>query len=347
MMQSSNDDLRLSISVCQGKIGVCNSKLFLETVSHNLSGEGALYSFNSIKEFLVVIYEGIVSVEKSHFISLFKLLVENAKNSNESIRSLCGECLGMILSKHLECFKDYISGLNSSDPIIRSTFLAGLKYIHESNDTEEIQAITECLFKGLVDSDLQCKKNSFISLMNFAHSHPQLIRAHFIDLMNIFKVEYKINEKLIEIVDIGGGMKIKNDKALNIRKAIYSTIKILLDKIPEKFTIGETLELLLYGLNDHEDIEAICHACLLKLGNFAPEPFITCLDKMLETFEKKLADAQKTSSEAKVDSKKIFDLTNNIKRLFEELKKVPEIDENARFTEISLNVSKLFEKYKG
>jgi len=67
----------------------------------------------------------------------------------------------------------------------------------------------------------------------------------------------------------------------------------------------------------------------------------------LKLLRKKLADAQKTSSEAKVDSKKIFDLTNNIKRLFEELKKVPEIDENARFTEISLNVSKLFEKYKG
>ena len=43
-------------------------------------------------------------------------------------------------------------------------------------------------------------------------------------------------------------MKIKNDKGLPIRKAIYSIVKILLDCIPEKINVTETLQMCLYGL---------------------------------------------------------------------------------------------------
>ena len=88
---------------------------------------------------------------------------------------------------------------------------------------------------------------------------------------------------------------------------------------------------------------------MLKLVHLAPEAFIALLDKLLETFEKKLVEAQKTKdggSEVKVDAKKLFDLSNNIKRLFDELKKVPEIEENAKFTEININVNNLVEKLK-
>lgn len=101
--------------------------------------------------------------------------------------------------------------------------------------------------------------------------------------------------------------------------------------------------------DDNEDIEAICHNCLLKLVNISPEAFISILDKLLITIEKKLVEAQKTKeggTEIKVDTKKLFDLSNNVKRLFDELKKVPEIDENAKFTELNLLVRKLFEKFK-
>ena len=73
------------------------------------------------------------------------------------------------------------------------------------------------------------------------------------------------------------------------------------------------------------------------------------MDKILETFEKKLNSAQSTREggvEVKVDTKKLFDLVHNIKRLFDELRKVPEIEEKAKFIEISLAVNNLFEKHK-
>jgi len=107
--------------------------------------------------------------------------------------------------------------------------------------------------------------------------------------------------------------------------------------------------MIILRLDDNEDIEAICHNCLLKLVHISPEAFISLLDKLLVILEKKLADAQKTkegSTEVKVDTKKLLDLSYHIKRLFDELKRVPEIEENAKFTELNLAVNNLVDKLK-
>jgi hypothetical protein len=42
----------------------------------------------------------------------------------------------------------------------------------------------------------------------------------------------------------------------------------------------------------------------------------------------------------------LYDLSHSIKRLFDELKKVPEIDENAKFTELNIAVNNLVDKLK-
>ena len=83
--------------------------------------------------------------------------------------------------------------------------------------------------------------------------------------------------------------------------------------------------------------------------HISPEAFISILDKLLVTLEKKLADAQKTkegSMELKVDTKKLFDLSLHIQRLFVDLKRVPEIEENAKFTELNITVNNLVDKLK-
>ena len=98
------------------------------------------------------------------------------------------------------------------------------------------------------DSDLNAKQNAFNSLINFAHNYGHMVRARYADISVVFKKDHIINPDLISIVDMGAGMKIKNDKGLPIRKAIYFTIKQFLDNIPEKINITETLQMCLYGL---------------------------------------------------------------------------------------------------
>ena len=105
---------------------------------------------------------------------------------------------------------------------------------------------------GFKDTDLLCKKNAFYSLIGFVHEYSDYTKDSFIDLFKIFSNEYIIKNELIEETNLGGGIKVKNDKGESIRKSIYTCIKLLLENIPEKFHNPiETLTILLYGLSKY------------------------------------------------------------------------------------------------
>ena len=49
-------------------------------------------------------------------------------------------------------------------------------------------------------------------------------------------------------------MKIINDKGIGIRKAVFTTIKIFVDNYGTKINVSETIQILINGLTDNEDI---------------------------------------------------------------------------------------------
>jgi hypothetical protein len=252
MLTQSHEEMKVSVAICLGKIGTSVPELYKKIISSHISeGKIASYYFLSLKEFLSIVYHEGLKLEQSVASELFAILNSNASNNNDNIRSIVGESLGLIINSENSYFEQYWKSLNSNDKIIRSTALLGLKFIQENSRLEErhLEDLANVLLKGLVDEDLECKRNSFNSLMNFVHHHSQVIRKKTGDLMSIFKTNYKIDEKMIEVTDIGGGMKIKNDKNLSMRKSIHSTMKILLSKVPEKLQIAECTDLVLYGLS--------------------------------------------------------------------------------------------------
>jgi hypothetical protein len=70
---------------------------------------------------------------------------------------------------------------------------------------------------------------------------------------------------------------------------------------------------------------------LVKIAQFAPEAFIAVIDNLADNFKTKLAVLKK----GQVDTKKLYNLSINIKRLSDELKKVHEIDENPKFIDLN------------
>lgn len=99
-------------------------------------------------------------------------------------------------------------------------------------------------------------------------------------------------------------------------------------------------------LDDHDDIQALCHGCFLKIAHFAPETFIAILDGLVDNLKVKLDKLKKTGGEAKVDTKKRDDLMINIKRLFDEIKRVNEVEENPKFIDLNNEVQAQLEKSK-
>jgi hypothetical protein len=221
-----------------------------------------------------------------------------------------------------------------------------LKFIFGHRESNEYtNNLVGLLIKGLFDSDLQVKTNSYHSLINLSYNHPKTLIPHFEELWGLFKTDYFVNDKLIDVVDIGGGLKIKNDKGLPIRKAIFSSIKFLLENIPEKFHIADCLQVLIYGLNDNEDIQMLCYSCMTKIAAIAPESYISSIESLVYYFTEKVKviekdyslmnDKNKNKTGLKIDEKKIVDLIVHIKRLFTELSKVPEIVENPNFSNLN------------
>jgi hypothetical protein len=249
MLPTCNEDIKSSLAICIGKVGVRDPQDFIQIITSNNNKQSIAYHFVAIREFLHVI-SSTVKKDISNIVSLFNILVSCAKDEDEKLRILCGENLGLISLLSEELLKEYIKYLQNNDKDIRSTFYYGLKYIFNSKyDLKNyLNQLLDLLIIGLSDSDIQVKQNSFNSLITFVHNYGNKIRGKYSELSSVFKKEHVINPELVATVDIGGGMRIKNDKGLPIRKAIYSTIKLLLDCIPEKINITETLQMCLYGL---------------------------------------------------------------------------------------------------
>lgn len=258
MLNDSNEELKPEIATCIGKVGFSDIKAFIESITKNIKSETLNYTLISIREFLNVATENKnLKFDNSDLEALFNILVSHAKTEDEKLRALCGECLGLMASLSEGILKEFLQNLENSNSVIRSTFYYGLKYIFTSRQHSQsinldkyIQTIIERLIKGLNDSDITVKQNAFNSLTTLIHNYSYLARELYSTLWQIFREEHVIKPDLILTVDIGGGMKIKNDKGLPIRKAIFTTLKMLLETIPEKLNITETLQICLYGLGN-------------------------------------------------------------------------------------------------
>jgi hypothetical protein len=63
------------------------------------------------------------------------------------------------------------------------------------------------------------------------------------------------------------------------------------------------------------------------------------LDLLVDSFKKKIDQLKNVSGQNKVDNKKLSDILMNIQRLFSEIKKIQEIEENPKFISLYNEIS--------
>ena len=151
--------------------------------------------------------------------------------------------------------------------------------------------------------------------------------------MGIFEEAHKVNKKWIEEVDFGGGCKIKNDKGIGIRKAVFNTIKLFVDNFPTKINVPKTIEYCLDGLHDTEDIQLTVFSSLIKVAHLNPSAFISSVDTMCDKL--KMIMDKIRSAEAKKE------FIENTKKLFAELKEEHEVSDNPKYVNLSTEIAKV------
>ena len=166
-----------------------------------------------------------------------------------------------------------------------------------------------------------------------AHNYSEDIRHKYNELMENFKIYHKVNKDWIQIADFGAGMKIINDKGIGIRKAVFATIKIFVDNFGSKINVSETIQILINGLTDNEDIQTTVFGCIIKLAHMFKSAFVSHVDNLCDTL-KGVFDKIKSDETKK-------DFCENVKRLFDELKDEHDISENPKFVNLNEEISKV------
>lgn len=332
MISSSKDEIKVSIAVAVGKIGLGDPTSFL---SKTCSQNPTKFTFVSIREFLSRLSDSKANIEDKELQSLYNWLYQKKNLDDMEINNLCGECLGLITAFKQEFVGEYLKGL-SGDKNQKMAFYYGLKFIFSKKSqlsVNDLGSLISKLIEGLKDDELKVKENAFNSLVNAAHNYSSDIKTKYDELMGIFEEGHKVNKAWIEEVDFGGGCKIKNDKGIGIRKAVYESMKLFVTNFPTKINVSKTIEYCLDGLHDSEDIQSIVFGILIKVAHLYPSAFLSFVDALCDTL-KAIMDKIRSA-----ESKKEF--IENIKRLFEELKEEHEISDDPKFVNLNTEISKV------
>lgn len=331
IIKSTKEELKVAISISIGKIGLCNSNYFLTQI---ISKPATKFSLVSLREFLSLLSEKKSQVDVGSLGKVFEWLNKKENMDKEEKGDLCGECLGRIASINQAFIKSYIQGI-TGDANQKATFYYGLKYIFTKSSNLSITDQQQLVFKlieGLKEKELIVKIKAFNSLTNAAINYGDYIRTKYEELMGIFDEDHKINKEWIKEVDLGGGLRIKKDDGVEIRRGVYSTIKVFIDTFSNKINIPKTIQIASDGLYDNEEIQSIAFGCLIKIGHLFPTAFLSFIEGLCDQL-KGILDKIKSA-----DFKKEF--IENIKRLFDELSKEHEIEDNPKFKNLQEEISK-------
>ena len=331
-LETFKDEHQNLINVAIGKIGLNDPSSFIQKI---INSKPSISIFTSLKQFLTLISEKKINLSDKDYETLFVYLNNDKLFDNNELSNICGECLGLIAEHNEKYIPLFIKGLNGNLNS-KKVFSYGIKFIlGKKNEIskQSLELLIPKLIEGLNDDDLTVKENSFNSLLMAAHNYSEDIRHKYNELMENFKIYHKVNKDWIQIADFGAGMKIINDKGIGIRKAVFATIKIFVDNFGSKINVSETIQILINGLTDNEDIQTTVFGCIIKLAHMFKSAFVSHVDNLCDTL-KGVFDKIKSDETKK-------DFCENVKRLFDELKDEHDISENPKFVNLNEEISKV------
>lgn len=255
IFKNEGDDIKPNAALALAKVGVQDPINFLKAINNLNTQENIRYALSSIRELIRIACEKdsfnvVKNIDQNFILELFSILVSEINTQDEKLVKLCGECLGLLSGKSKDLLIKYIQFLDNSNESIRSGFYYGLKSLNLIEDENLLMEVFDKIIKGLSENSIVVKQNAYNSLISYSHDYSKQFKLRFTEIWTHFEKDFMIKSDLITEIDIGGGMRIKNDKGLPIRKAIFSTIKILLDNIPEKIHFEKALQMLLKGLGN-------------------------------------------------------------------------------------------------
>ncbi|KAJ3574643.1 hypothetical protein NPX13_g4296 [Xylaria arbuscula] len=293
------DKVSVSAAVALGRAGAGNVSRYLPVILNATTQKGGhQYLFlQSIREVLHQVVNSSTNVS-AYERDIWEILFTSSVA--EDNKAICAECIGRLAILKP---KTYITKLQelltSPSEGYRAVAVQALRYTlpdsDESFDTELKSVLVDMILTVLKDSNLEISRLGMTTLNSAIHNKPELILPHLGELIPFVLTECVIRKELIREVQMGP-FKHTVDDGLEARKSAYETLYSLMETSFSRVSSPEFYDRIIAGLDDDNDIRALCNLMLGKLIVIDPDETTRRLDTIAQCYRKTLSTKLKDNA---------------------------------------------------
>ncbi|BDA42511.1 Cullin-associated NEDD8-dissociated protein 1 [Coccomyxa sp. Obi] len=345
-LTSPSEDIKAAASVALGAVSIGNMDTYLPFIIQQINEQAA----NPKDQYLLLkaLNEVIVSLTSdmdnkqlspSHQQEVLRLLLANCE-VEEECRNVVAECMGhLALLFPAEVLPALLQRHSDPSPSARGAAVTAIKaaVVPEPHPIDDLLKDSIEAFLALVsDPDRGVRKAAVQMLSSVAHNKAALVAEQLPRVMPRVYAQTVIDQSLIRVVDLGP-FKHKIDDGLELRKAAFEAMDVLLDNCVDRLDFQAFILHLESGLKDHYDVKLPCHLLLAKLAAAAPGQLLSALDRLVEPLEKTLTMRLKTDA-VKQEVDRNEDMIRSALRAVDAITRIPGVDTSPPFKLLMNNV---------
>ncbi|KAI3321718.1 TATA-binding protein interacting [Xylariaceae sp. AK1471] len=286
------DKVSVAAAVALGRAGAGNVSRYLPFILEATQEQGShqyliLQSIREILHQVVTSSMDISAYERDIWDILF------TSSLAEDNKAVCAECIGRLaILKPKTYIPKLRELLTSSSEGYRAVAVQALRYTlpdsDETFDTELKSVLIDMILTVLKDDNLEIRRLGMTTLNSATHNKPELILPHLGELIPFVMAESTIKKELIREVQMGP-FKHTVDDGLEARKSAYETLYSLMETSFSRISSPEFYDRIIAGLDDNNDIRALCNLMLGKLIVIDTEETTRRLDTIAQCYRKTLS----------------------------------------------------------
>lgn len=335
-LQSPSEEVAASASAALGGIATGNLQRYVPFLLDHIKAAAKsapkqqyllLKSLNEVVTSLARQGDGATKLSDAQREEVLSLLFSEP-DGEEECRNVVAQCMGHLA---LLCPQQLVPAMathvNAPLPTMRQVVVTAAKYMvleqPHAVDEQLHGLLSECL--ALIgDPDRHVRRAALHTLSGAAHNKPALVSDQLPVLLQLVYNQTQVDESLIRQVDLGP-FKHKIDDGLEVRKAAFECMDVLLDRCSGKIDKEEYIRYLESGLRDHYDVKMPCHLMLSKLAAVAPGPLQAALPRLADPLEKTLT-AKLKSDAVKQEVDRNEDMLRSCLRAVDAISRLPDAE---------------------
>ncbi|DBB08467.1 hypothetical protein WJX82_000009 [Trebouxia sp. C0006] len=335
-LDSSSEDVKAVASQALGGVAIGNLSTYLPFILRQIQNQAE----NPKQQYLLLraLNEVITSLTGDATLpdrqqdEVLQLLFSSCE-TEEECRNVVAECLGHLAllypSKTLLLVQQQ-SQVQSEH--MRTVVVMAMKFtlVDSPHPVDaHLHQLMPSMLSHMQDQDRHVRKAAVQLLSTAAHNKPGLILDHLPSVLPLLYQQTTLNPALVREVDLGP-FKHKIDDGLELRKAAFECMDVLLERCKDRINMPEFITHLEQGLQDHYDVKMPCHLLLAKLAAAAPGPVLTSLDRLFLPLEKTLTTRLR-GEPVKQEVDRNEDMVRSCLRAIEAVNRIPNVNSCAPF----------------